>query len=65
MRVLIFIQPWHWGHFLQLGNVFIVHWKAGDAYTWDKETYHLAGNAGIKSRYIITITGFSDQLPKY
>ena len=64
-RVLIFIKHWEWGHFLQVGNEVISHWKAGDTYSWDSDRYHLASNSGIKSRYTIAITGFSDHLPKY
>ena len=64
-RVLVFLEPWHWGHFLEIGNDVISHWKAGDAYTWHSSRYHLACNSGIKKRYVITITGFSDRIPKY
>ena len=64
-RVLIFIKHWEWGHFLQVGNEVLSHWNAGDAYSWDSDRYHLASNSGIKPRYTIAITGFSDHLPKY
>ena len=51
------MQPWHWGHFLQVGNAVIANWKAGDAYAWDKYRYHLACNSGWKKRYIIAADG--------
>ena len=41
-RILIFIEPWHWGHFLQVGNNIISNWKQGDVYSWDADRYHLA-----------------------
>ena len=64
-RVLVFLEHWHWGHFLEIGNEVISHWKPGDAYTWPSSRYHLACNSGIKKRYILTITGFSVRSPKY
>lgn len=65
MRILIFVEAWQWGHFLQVGNEVISHWKSGDVYSWDTTRYHLASNSGIKPRYSIAITGFADKLPKY
>ena len=65
LRILIFIQPWHWGHFLQVGNQIITHWEQGDVFTWEYQRYHLASNSGIKPRYIIAITGFTKKTPKY
>ena len=64
-RILIFIEPWHWGHFLQVGNNIISNWKQGDVYTWDAKRYHLAGNSGWTKRYILAITGFAERLPKF
>ena len=64
-RILIFLQPWHWGHFLQVGNAVIANWKAGDAYAWDKYRYHLACNSGWKKRYIIAVTCFANKLHKF
>tara|TARA_Y100000590_G_scaffold450698_1_gene590786 strand:+ start:214 stop:891 length:678 start_codon:yes stop_codon:yes gene_type:complete len=65
IRILIFIQPWHWGHFLQVGNQIITHWDIGDVYTWDYQRYHLASNSGIKPRYTIAITGFTKNILKF
>ena len=65
IRILIFIKPWHWGHFLQVGNQIITHWKVGDVYTWDYQRYHLASNSGIEPRYTVAITGFLNKNPKY
>ena len=32
-RYLLFLEDWHWGHFLQIGNSVLTHWKSGDIYT--------------------------------
>lgn len=59
-RYLIFLEDWHWGHFLQIGNSVISNWRAGDVYTWSPFIYHLAVNAGITDRYTLTITGITE-----
>ena len=64
-RILIFLENWHWGHFLQVGNSVITNWKAGDCYTWNYQKYHLACNAGIKPRYVVAITGLTKNNVKY
>jgi len=56
-RYLIFIEDWHWGHFLQIGNNVVTNWKSGDVYTWDFGMYHLSANAGIVDKYTMQITG--------
>ena len=61
VRFLVFVKPWHWGHFSQVGNNVITHWKSGDCYTWDFQKYHLASNSGIVNRYTISITGITNK----
>jgi len=61
IRLLIFVKPWHWGHFSQVGNNVITHWKSGDCYTWDFQKYHLASNSGIVNRYTMSITGITNK----
>ena len=61
VRLLVFVKPWHWGHFSQIGNDVITHWKSGDCYTWDFQKYHLASNSGIVNRYVISITGITEK----
>ena len=65
MRVLLFVDDWHWGHFLQVGNQVVSNWKRGDIYSWKSDRYHLATNSGITRRYTIAITGYSKNFPKY
>ncbi len=65
MRVLLFVDDWHWGHFLQVGNQVVSNWKKGDIYSWKSDRYHLATNSGITKRYTIAITGYSKSFPNY
>ena len=57
-RYLLFLEDWHWGHFLQVGNNVLFHWKAGDIYTWKYGMYHLSTNGGIKPKWTCQITGY-------
>ena len=56
-RYLLFLEDWHWGHILQIGNNVLTHWKAGDMYTWEYGMYHLSTNAGIIPKWTCQITG--------
>tara|TARA_B100000212_G_C27373287_1_gene533555 strand:+ start:864 stop:1541 length:678 start_codon:yes stop_codon:yes gene_type:complete len=56
-RHIIFPFNWHWGHIYQIGNNVISNWGKGVRYTWPKFRYHLAVNAGIKSFYLLAVTG--------
>ena len=58
-RYLIFMEDWHWGHFLQIGNNVLSHWKQGDVYTWPYGMYHLSCNAGITDKWTMQITGLA------
>ena len=57
-RYLLFLEDWHWGHFLQVGNNVLFHWKAGDIYTWKYGMYLLSTNGGIKPKWTCQITGY-------
>ena len=57
-RYLLFLEDWHWGHFLQVGNNVLSHWKAGDMYTWEYGMYHLSTNGGILPKWTCQITGY-------
>jgi len=56
-RYLLFLEDWHWGHFVQIGNSVVSNWKAGEMYTWDYGMYHLSVNAGIVPKWTCQITG--------
>lgn len=56
-RVLIMLEDWKSGHYLELDGVGYVNWKAGDWFKWKSNTPHAAGNVGIEPRYTLQITG--------
>ena len=60
-RYLIFLEDWHWGHILQVGNNVVSNWSAGDVITWNFGMYHLSSNAGIVPKYTMNITGMPNE----
>ena len=60
-RYLIFLEDWHWGHILQVGNNVLSNWKKGDVYTWPYGMYHLSCNAGIYDKWTLQITGITTE----
>lgn len=56
-RVLIMLEDWKSGHYLELDGVGHMNWKAGDWFKWKGNTPHSAGNVGIEPRYTLQITG--------
>jgi len=56
-RYLLFLEDWHWGHIIQIGNNILSHWKSGDMYTWNQGMYHLSANCGISPKWTCQITG--------
>ena len=60
-RYLICLEDWHWGHFIQIGNSVLAHWKAGQIFSWPYGMYHLTVNAGIKTRWACQVTGYPNK----
>ncbi len=56
-RILIFLEDWKSGHYLEFDGEPIVGWKAGDYAKWKGETKHFAANIGPEYRYTLQITG--------
>lgn len=56
-RVLIMMEDWKPGHYLEVDGVGIVNWRAGDYYMWENFCPHAASNIGIDDRYSLQITG--------
>ncbi len=58
-RYLVFLEDWHWGHVMQIGNNVLANWKKGDVYTWPYGMYHLSCNAGIVDKWTMQLTGIT------
>ncbi len=56
-RRIVAITDWHWGHFIEMKRTFITDWKSGDVWDSPPAVWHLTGNAGVKLRISMTITG--------
>lgn len=60
-RMVVFLEDWKSGHYLELNNVPIVGWNKGHAVAWHYDTPHMAANMGIEPRYTLQITGHVDE----
>lgn len=58
-RVLIMLEDWKPGHYLEMDGVGYVNWKAGDWFKWRGDVPHSAANIGVDPRYTLQITGVS------
>ncbi len=62
VRSNIFLQDADVGHMLQFvvdgKTVTDTSWKAGQGYQFDKNVPHLSGNAGLRPKYTLQVSGF-------
>ena len=56
-RVLIMLEDWQPGHYLEIADIGYVNWKAGDYFFWQYDVPHAASNIGVEDRYTLQITG--------
>lgn len=56
-RILVMMEDWKPGHYLEVDSVGIINWKAGDYYIWENNCSHAAANIGVDDRYTLQITG--------
>ena len=56
-RVLVMLEDWKPGHYLEIDGVACTDWTAGDWFSWDSDVPHAASNIGIEDRYTLQITG--------
>lgn len=56
-RVLVMLEDWQPGHYLEVDGRGFVNWRAGDFFQWENFTPHAAANIGIEPRYTLQITG--------
>jgi len=58
-RAVVFLEDWHPGHLLTMGDKQWPQWTAGDYVAWEESTPHMAANCGvIEKRYTLQLTGF-------
>jgi hypothetical protein len=56
-RVLVMLEDWKPGHYLEIDGEGIVNWVAGDWFMWEPDVEHAAANIGVEDRYTLQITG--------
>jgi hypothetical protein len=56
-KVLIFVEDWSSGHYVEIKDHGFANWKAGDWISFRLTDLHLTANLGVKDRYAIQITG--------
>jgi hypothetical protein len=56
-RILIALEDWKWGQFLQFGMTPWLDWKAGDIIYWNYGVAHGGANMGYVPRISVSITG--------
>jgi hypothetical protein len=55
-RILVMLEDWKPGHYLEIDGVGITNWIAGDYFIWKNDCKHAAANIGIEDRYTLQIT---------
>lgn len=56
-RSLVMLDDWKSGHYLEIAGIAEVNWRAGNTFTWNYDTPHMAANIGQEPRYTLQITG--------
>lgn len=55
-RILVMLEDWKPGHYLEIDGVGITNWIAGDYFIWKTNCPHAAANIGVEDRYTLQIT---------
>ena len=55
-RILVMLEDWKPGHYLEIAGQGITNWIAGDWFMWENDVSHAAANIGIEDRYTLQIT---------
>lgn len=58
VRILVMLEDWKPGHYLEINGIGIINWVAGDYFMWENDVPHAASNIGkLKDhRYSLQIT---------
>lgn len=60
-RVNIFLEDWKSGHYFEINEKSVLHWKRGDAIIIRRDQMHLSGNMGMTTKYTMQVTGVYDE----
>lgn len=55
-RILVMLEDWKPGHYLEVAGRGFTNWVAGDYFEWDSDVPHAAANIGIEDRYSLQIS---------
>jgi hypothetical protein len=55
-RILLMLEDWKPGHYLEIDGTGIINWVAGDYFIWENDCKHAAANIGVEDRYTLQIT---------
>ena len=64
VRVNIFLEDWKSGHYFEINNDPVLHWKRGDAILIKRDEPHLSGNMGMETKYTMQVTGVLNELTR-
>lgn len=56
-RILVMLEDWKPGHYLEVDGTAFTNWIAGDYFIWENDVKHAAANIGTEDRYTLQITG--------
>lgn len=56
IRILVMLENWKPGHYLEIDGIGITNWISGDYFVWENDVPHAAANIGIEPRYTLQIT---------
>lgn len=57
LRIIVFLEDWNSGHYLEMNGKPVVEWRRGEWVAWRNQFPHLAANMGETDRYTLQITG--------
>lgn len=55
-RILVMLEDWQPGHYLEIDGTGIVNWVAGEYFVWKAGCPHASSNIGTEDRYTLQIT---------
>lgn len=64
IRVNIFLEDWQSGHYFEINENPVLHWKQGDAIIIARDEPHLSGNMGLTNKYTMQVTGVRNELTR-